>query len=71
MPAVVKRTVGSFSGIREADEMTVCPLERKKSRYSVRSSRLVNERIMCLLTEIIPILMKRRILVNKHLREEP
>jgi hypothetical protein len=34
MPAVVKSTVGSFSGIREAEEITACPLDRKKSRYS-------------------------------------
>ena len=32
MPAVVKRTVGSFSGMSEAPEMTAWPLDLKKSR---------------------------------------
>jgi hypothetical protein len=33
MPAVVKRTVGSFSGIRDAELMKLCPLDLKKSTY--------------------------------------
>jgi len=41
MPAVVNSTVGSFSGISEADGITACPLDTKKSRYSCRSSLLV------------------------------
>ncbi|MPM48641.1 hypothetical protein SDC9_95367 [bioreactor metagenome] len=41
MPAVVNSTVGSFSGISEADGITACPLDTKKSRYSWRSSLLV------------------------------
>lgn len=33
MPAVVKSTEGSFSGIREDDGIIACPLDAKKLRY--------------------------------------
>ena len=38
MPAVVKSTVGSFSGINDAPDICLCPLETKKSMYSFLSS---------------------------------
>ena len=38
MPAVVKSTVGSFSGIRDLPEISACPRALKKSRYFRRSS---------------------------------
>lgn len=46
IPAVVKRTVGSFSGIREAEGIIVCPLSLKKRRKSARSSVVVNDFIL-------------------------
>ena len=33
MPAVVNNTVGSFSGIKDAEEIILCPLLVKKSKY--------------------------------------
>src|SRR5688572_13945186 len=41
MPAVVKRTVGSFSGTTEAEGMIVCPFSWKKSRNFWRISLVV------------------------------
>src|SRR3989338_2255962 len=41
MPAVVKSTVGSFSGIKEAEATIVCPLFLKNSRYFSLSSLAV------------------------------
>ena len=39
MPAVVNSTVGSFSGISDAEGMTAWPLDAKKLRYiSLRDS---------------------------------
>ena len=40
-PAVVKSTVGSFSGISEAEGMIACPFDSKNFRYMARSSLLV------------------------------
>lgn len=41
MPAVVKRTVGSFVGIKDAEGMCLCPCFLKNSMYSLISSKRV------------------------------
>lgn len=38
MPAVVKRTVGSFSGMTDAPEIWTCPFDTKKSMNNFLSS---------------------------------
>ena len=40
MPAVVNKTVGSFSGINDEDGRIEWPFEVKKSRYSFCKSRV-------------------------------
>src|SRR3989344_4127961 len=46
MPAVVKRTVGSFSGTKEAEGMIVCPFSLKNSKnFSLNSDEVINNRI--------------------------
>ena len=41
MPAVVKSTVGSFSGMSEAEGITACPFDLKNDKYiSLRDSEV-------------------------------
>ena len=35
MPAVVNRTVGSFSGIKDAEGITLCPRSLKNPKYKI------------------------------------